>query len=373
MKQALYVVYHQPSKKELLTELLVPLALNLQSKEGVRHVHLERHWKHGPHVRLVLDTDHKDLIIEAQSLVRDHLQTAPSAQPLDADRYLKEAEKLGTLEVEPGPYLPLWPDNTVHIGEAPDRSALLGNAQTQTLRDRYMHSLLKPVHATLQQLKAQPRMKIPLVVQILTLNAALYPHGLFSGHLSYRSHLEEHLFHAGETVREGFAQRHAPHRDWFIEQVRDVQNGELSEVLQLWKDHFEQMWEEALPLARAGFLHDESSLFIRAVAEQVNPEAVSRWEFTDERAYSPFHTRLRQFNFLPERANVEEFSIYRTLTNFLYSSLTLLDVSPTERYFSNFVIGESIEALFNRRWQDHFDAWWAAHHSPLEMAPQEVK
>jgi len=365
---AVHAVYYQDRKAALLRECVVPLAIELSEHPAVQRVYVERHWLHGPHVRICVRAESSAIREEVERGVlprlRAWLEQHPSTTVIEPERYMALSHTLGTRELVRPPYEPLWKDNTVFIGEHSAREDLLGNAKVVDATEAFYGNALRPVLAFLQAVGDNDGARLSHGMHLLTMMAASYPRGgLFPGHLSLRSHLEDYLFEQDRQgrLRAAFAQRYERVRPAVLEALgklsADLSQGRYTggePLLQQWGAFFERSMAEALELARGRHIVEDPTPLMQAAAERVNAEAQKKWEFGDQRDYSEFHTVLRGFNFLEERVDVVEFSAYRWQLNLLYSVLTLLDISPLERWYINYVIAESIQVLFGRTWKEHF-------------------
>jgi hypothetical protein len=126
-------------------------------------------------------------------------------------------------------------------------------------------------------------------------------------------------------------------------------------VLRAWSDLIEQGWSDALPLADSGALTEEPGARHLQVAAGVNQQAVDRWTLSPDREWSPFHTSLRKLNTSKEWVQLLEFSSYRWIINTFYVLLPVIDVTPKERYFLQWLIVHAIEAIAGRTWKQHMD------------------
>ncbi|MVN86629.1 hypothetical protein GO986_07605 [Deinococcus sp. HMF7620] len=363
MNAALYLTHYQNDKRPLLRDLVLPLVLEIQARPGIERAYAERHWKFGPHVRLIVqgeDGAMQAALDAAKVQAEAYLAAHPSAAVLDEAAYLARSEKLGTLELEPGPYGPLRPDNSVVVGAAPDRQGVLGSPEAEDFRAQYFAALTPAVLRTLQADTGNTAERLIRLARIFVLYASTYPFGVYSGHISYRSHLEEFLFRqgGGEKLRAAFAQKYAPIRQEVLRAVDGVSSGGRDEVLSLWETQFRRMWPIGRQLADAGLLAADPTATMQRAAAGINPEAQARWAFGPDYQFSEFHQELRKFNISETWYHVEMFSTYRTLMNFMYSVLPLMDISPTERYFVNYMVSEAMQELHGQDWQGFFEQWW---------------
>ncbi|MFE4519885.1 lantibiotic dehydratase C-terminal domain-containing protein [Kitasatospora sp. NPDC056783] len=109
------VLYHyQPDKARALREAVLPLAGRLAAEGSA--VHVERHWKFGPHLRLRLrgpEARVAEAACRAAETLRQWADTHPSVADRSDEELLAEAAVAGRAELVAPPYGPLVPDNTV--------------------------------------------------------------------------------------------------------------------------------------------------------------------------------------------------------------------------------------------------------------------
>lgn len=368
MRFAVHTTYYTERKAELIRACLIPAARAIGDLPHVDNVFLQRHWKLGPHVRICVRTTDaaapdrcRDV---ARQLIEPFLREHPSTTPLDPIKYLELSLTLGNRELIPPPYEPLRPDNTVVVDEYDTREVLLGSQEALRFKEDFFAKALGPIEALLEATRTGEPVRFAYVLRCLAILAAMYPDGaLASGYLSLRSHVEDflHDYDKAGKLRAVFMDRYramAADLAAIIEQtVRDVQGQRYvgtDPMLRQWGSLFEYGWSQALPLAEAHVLTDQSVNHV-AEAQQFDEAIRQKWEGANDREWSPFHTALRKLNFLPQRVGVVPFSAYRTLVNFMYAIVPLLDVSPLERYCISFAIAEATEVHFGVTWRERFE------------------
>jgi hypothetical protein len=384
---AVHVVYHQNRKTELLRDCALPLAEEIAALPGVELCTVDRQWRFGPHVRICVRAAGRDVepavVARAVPRVEAWLQAHPSREVLDEAAYARLSERLGTVELVPPPYGPLRPDNTVFVAGYSPREELIGPPAAVEFYERLQARALGPIRRLHAAAAGSDTRRLDYVLRVMVLLAASYPSGVFSGQLSYRSHLEDFLFdhdRAG-TLRALLARKFAAQEPALVARVRALLD-ELVEltsvterripyelerlgqkvyrgpdpVLRAWSDLFEQAWTDALPLADAGALTEEPGRRQARVAAGVNAEALAKWTVTPDREWSPFHTSLRKLDNREEWVQLLEFSSYRWIVNTFYVLLPLLDVSPRDRYFLQWLVVHAVEAIAGRTWKQHLDA-----------------
>lgn len=180
---------------------MLPLAAAAAAHGTAAHV--ERHWLHGPHLRLRLQgTDPARVAVTAEAMagrVRAWLHAHPSQSDLTEAQLLERAAEAGRAELVAPPYGPVLPDNTVRI-EPVDRSSVRGllGADGTALREDLLRSGLDALRAGAGFLGRHgdtDRARLRLAVTALAAHACAHPGGLTGGHWSYVSHLEDFLLH----------------------------------------------------------------------------------------------------------------------------------------------------------------------------------
>ncbi len=387
MRFAVHIVYYANRKTPLLRDCLLPLAAEIAALPGVEALTVDRQWRFGPHVRLCVraaDPSVEAVVTDlALPRIRAYLAEFPSTETLDPEAYARLSERLGTVELVPPPYAPLWDDNSCFVAAYQPREDLLGPPAAVDFYERLQARALGPVRALLDASGGNDSRRLDYVLQLLVLLAATYPAGIFPGQLSYRSHLEDFLFESDKqgALRRIFTQRFAALQGSLVPRVEKLL-GELVDlasittrripyelerlgqkvyrgddpVLRAWSDLFEHAWTEALPLADSGALTEEPGARHRQVAEGLNAEATAKWTVTDDRQWSPFHTSLRKLSTTDEFVQLLEFSSYRWIVNTFYVLLPLLDVTPKDRYFLQWLVVHAIETLEGRTWEQHMNS-----------------
>lgn len=384
MRFAVHVVYYANRKRELLRRSLLPLATEIAELPGVERCFIDRQWRFGPHARLCVRaaTPGVEAAVTELALprIRAYLEAHPSRQLIDPAAYAQVSQRLGTVELVPPPYEPLWADNTVFVAPYGPREDLLGPAAAVDFYETLQARAIAPIRALLDACADDDTQRLDYVLQLLVMLAATWPSGVFAGHLSYRSHLEEFLFDADRSgaIRQLFAQRFAAMASDLVTRVRELLD-ELVEIssrsqdplpfahlrrhqkvyagddpiLGQWSELFAQGWSAALPLADSGALTEEPGLRHLEVATTLNEQAKAKWTFDEGRQWSPFHAAMRQLSDAEQYSQFVEFSCYRWLVNAFYALLPLLDVAPRDRYFLQYLGIHAIEAIFGKTWQQH--------------------
>ena len=400
-RPALLVSYYADQKAALIGRSLLPAAEQVAAQPGVEVAFLRRHWKCGPHVRLVTRGDPvacRAALDQAAADISGYLAEHPSTEQLDEQAYLATSERLGVAELELGPYAPLRPDNTVQAVTLDATDALLENSAVPG-REYLLHLARPALAATLSGPGAgtdpgggsdsgggtgEQGFRVPrsLVYRLLVMVAASYPGGIRRGFLSYISHVKEFLLWSDQdgTIERRFAAALARQRVTFLglteTVLADCVTGDPGPgsyrghdpLLRQWAGFLNQAWSVGLELATAELLNPYPDPKRRERAATFGDDIARRWAGRSDRPYSDFHQRHRQLNL--EALNLrDEFSAYRLICNVIYELLPLLDVAPIERYFLGYCLSEMAQQVIGDNWRDMIDRG-IAKQAAAGIAPQ---
>lgn len=351
------VVAHHDGR---MLELAAQVARELTTR-GTASTGIDRHWLRGPHLRIWTTSHELDQAQEAGSAAAvAHRSNAT----IDEEAYLRLSHELGTVELVVGPYGPLREDNSVtRDDEAFAATARLIGRDTVALK-RGVLSRFVPALAlsrTLGEIPSALRLLGPMTM----LAGRWQIGGVRSGYLTFRSHLEDHLnvHDPRGQLRERFEQaadRSEVARRYVAGLVDEITldeeglrrgdyHGEDS-ILCAWSRAFAEALDLATDAYDAGLItEDLGSGYINVAAADFTSQT-ARWTFDEHRSYSPFHHKLRTLNTLPKRVHTREFAAYRFVVNQFIRVAPLLDVSPTERYFSSLVFSKAVEEYFDTPW-----------------------
>ncbi|MEU8844505.1 lantibiotic dehydratase C-terminal domain-containing protein [Streptomyces roseus] len=354
------VVYHyEPVKTPLLREAVLPLAREAAA-DGLT-AHVERHWLHGPHLRLRLRGLPGPVAAAAERTAVELAARAashPSRAAVDGQRLLAQAEAAGRAELIPPPYGPLVPDNTVRV-EPVDRSSLtaLIGPDGVRLREDLLTLGLSALDAGATFLAERANTstaRVELVVAALAAHAAAHPEGLVGGHYSYVSHLEDFLVqedHDGR-IRAAFDRRWDAVGGRIAALVSRIASGGETGWEGAWADWSTDAWRIAEQRFEAGadFTGVRAEYVDRAAALG-DPATAERWDRGARTRYSDFHRLLHRSDPQGTMWSRPDYLVYRACTNGLYRLLTICDVRPVERYLAAHLLVRSVPELTGHRWQ----------------------
>jgi hypothetical protein len=371
MHTSFIVTYYDPRKQDLLLHALLPEAIALNRRPGVRAT-VHKHWKRGPHLRLHVNGEvDADTLRGVQRRLEAYLESSPSRFALDADEHLRTSEVLGVQELVPGPYAPLRADNTVERSDEPLPWLLIDNAEADAEYRQQMVRALEPLRDSLQEIQTQPARRWRLALEMLFLLAhgvaPGVPNGVFMGQLSFRSHLEEFL-HQNDPhgqLRTRFTSEYAQRRATvasILEHLEQHLDGALytgrDALLRGWSALFNDCRAQARALARSGHLPLDPAPKLAAAAGASFSEAVrDRWSIgSAQRSYSAFHQSIANNGVMPVVAEYArwDFPAHRFTVSLAYAIFQLMDFSPLERQFLCWSATHGIEDRHGLTWEDFF-------------------
>ncbi|RSS57935.1 lantibiotic dehydratase C-terminal domain-containing protein, partial [Streptomyces sp. WAC06614] len=358
--------YHQPVKGPLLRDALLPLADEITAAGLTAHV--ERHWLHGPHLRLRIQGppgragDVAAAADHGAATVRAWLRAHPSTGGPAPEDLLREAERAGRAELIAPPYGPIVEDNTVRVEPvdlAPLRS-LIGTDGT-ALRTRLLRSGLPALRAGSGFLAAHgdgAAARVEFAVTVLTLHACAHVEGLVGGHWSYVSHLEDFLLYEDPDgrLRTAFETRRARMSDTVAALMTRIVEGRTTPWEQEWARWSAQAWRTTEELLEAGGdLHGLPLEYRVRAAATGDAGAYVRWNQDIRTEYSEFHRLLRRADPQGSMWSRPDYLIYRACTNALYRLLMICDVQPMERYLAAHLVVGAVPDVTGCDWRAVMD------------------
>ncbi|MFI8276864.1 lantibiotic dehydratase C-terminal domain-containing protein [Streptomyces sp. NPDC085929] len=362
------VRHYEPVKAPLLREAVLPLARRAAA-DGLT-AHVERHWLHGPHLRLRLHGLPDAVAATAERTaagLRAHVAAHPSRAAADGERLLAQAAAAGRAELIPPPYGPLVPDNTVRV-EPVDLSpleALIGPDGVRLREDLLALGLpaLEAGTAFLGERADTSAARVELVVAALAAHAAAHPEGLVGGHYSYVSHLEDFLVQEDRDgrLRAAFDRRWDAAGGRISALVGRIAGGGAAGRERAWADWSAQAWRIAEQRFQAGAdLTGVRTEYQDRAAALGDPATVERWAREARTRYSEFHRQLHRSDPQGTMWSRPDYLVHRACTNGLYRLLTICDVRPVERYLAAHLVVRSVPELTGHRWQARLDEVIAA-------------
>jgi hypothetical protein len=347
--------YHDPVKAPLLRHAVLP-ALAAATRHGATG-HLERHWLHGPHIRIRLDGPREAANAAAQ-ILRGYLVKHRSTVDIEPAELLAQARKNALAELVLPPYEPLYPNNTVRI-EPTNTSrlhSLLGSDILIGLRTTGLRLGTDAVRESLQAVEDTSQERVQLAVTAMAVHASRYPPGLVNGYHSFLSHLEDFLLASDPDgqIRARFAAIWDRNSETVIKSVERVATGHPTDRLEAaW-----QAWTIGMRLA-AEQAYDAGDLtsapntrYGERAYEMGDLATIQRHNYGERTKFSDYHMQLWEVD-LQHPLVERPLTVYRFGTNVLYQLLAICDVTPMERYLAADLMTRATQEITGVKWADH--------------------
>lgn len=347
--------YYEPVKAPFIHRVVVPAA-QAATAAGVA-AHLERHWLHGPHVAVELRGSAQQLE-DAARLVRqillDGVRTQPSRHYLSESELLSNSVRNGRVELIPGPYEPIYPDNSIQTSSGDQRgiAELLGGQPALDARNGMLQDALEVISMTTGSILPTATARVRLTTSVMAAHALHYAPEPATGYVSFLSHLEDFYFRndANGELRRRFEKVWQSNSHAILDQVQRVisagvnpptaAQNQLDSVIAAWSSWSGRAVAHARSAYEAGHipLRPGREYAKRAVALG---DPASRWSAESE--LSEFHRSVvPRFDV---DAVADAFGPYRFVTNVLYQLLLMCDVTPTERYLAAHLVSRAMVRL----------------------------
>ncbi|MFS8097653.1 hypothetical protein LFM09_10990 [Lentzea alba] len=344
--------YHDPLKAALLHDGVLPALSTVTAAFPGTVGHVERHWLHGPHLRVSLSSSAPARLLA--TLLRSYLTTHPSTVELSADAQLAHARSAAVAELLLPPFTPLYPNNSVRIEptSSPRLPAFLTPAQVE-LRAVGLRLGVPALRASLSS------SGVVLALTAMAVHASRFPPGLEYGYHSFLSHVEDFLLASDPSgeVRTSLDAVWAKNSDAACALASRVASGHPTDSLEAaW-----QTWTIAMRLAAeerydAGLLDSGLNPRYGERAYEIgDPAAIQRYNYAERPRFSDYHTALWTVD-VEQPAVRRPLTVYRFGTNVLYQLLAILDITPMERYAAAHLLAQAAQEVMGVRWSDQFAA-----------------
>lgn len=342
-RHSVHVHHHGPDTDRLLVEAVRPLVVDLD-RLGCQPWFV-RHWRRGPHLRLTVRADEaalRDVVLPA---VRAHLDPALAARPVtpvEVDAVLPLHRRLAELELDDGPLVPWYPDNSWHLAPYDERLAVHGTAEASALTASFLHETNADAFTLVDEALARgDGGRRAAVFDIMVLLAdRLAVGGLPFGYLSYRSHADAYLAQVpdGDRRRRAWDDYHRTHATALADRI-DALLGPAGDAHPAggFVAAVARYQERGCDLRRRGLL-------------PLGDDAGTGPDRTAEMArLSPFHRALvgNDAWWNGVRTSVE-FAGYRLALNLTYLQFTRAGLVPEHRYLLCHLVARTVEERTGR-------------------------
>ncbi|SER15472.1 Lantibiotic biosynthesis dehydratase C-term [Lentzea xinjiangensis] len=346
--------YHDPIKAPLLRDGVLPALAAVSSSFPDVAGHVERHWLHGPHLRVRLfgpSSDTAALLLA--TLLRSYLAAKPSTVELSAADQLAHARTAAVAELLLPPFTPLHPNNSVRVEPTSlHRLRELLPSEQISLRFEGLRLGVPVLRSSL----AVPRATLALTA--MAVHASRYPGGLRYGYHTFLSHVEDFLLadDPSGAVRARLDALWTAHAAEACALVSRVATGHPTTPLEAaW-----QTWTIALRLAAeprydAGLLDEANPRHAERAHEIGDPGAIRRYDYGHRSEFGDYHTALWNAD-LSHPETRRNMTVYRLGTNVLYQLLAICDVTPLERYAAAHLLARAAQQVCGTTWAEQFAA-----------------
>ncbi len=340
-RRRLRVAYHDPDPAPLLRAGVRPLLVELA--DAGLPAFWTRHWRRGPHLRIVVDADDAAWDRVVRPAAERHLLPALAAHPsttvLDPEQLRDSYRQLAERERELGPLEPQQPDNTVEEEPHDPRLHVLGTPDAVNLFEGFQQ---RTSDAALTMAVGEGPSLSTHAVDLMLIMAQEVGGYLERGFVSYRSHAEAHIMGCADPVgvRRMFDERSARLREPLVQRVRAHAEGaasQLDETTLSVARELVRSADGAAPLLADGRLDLDGPVAAGGGAEGGGA--------TDEqREHSPFHRTLRDSRDFEQTLRAAPWFLrYRVALNLLYLHLARIGVRPVDRFLYCHVVADAVE------------------------------
>ncbi|PSL47137.1 lantibiotic biosynthesis dehydratase-like protein [Saccharothrix carnea] len=339
--------YYDPVKIPLLRDAVLPALA--EARAAGAEGHLERHWLHGPHVRVRMDGP-DDVVQAVADRLRAHLAQRPSTVDITATELLARSRRNGVTELVRPPYEPIHPDNTVVV-EPTDTTSVRELHGSDVLVDLRTRTLRLGV-AAVREAVATDRTsagRVELALTAMAAHASRYPGGLVTGYHSFLSHLEDFLTvnDPDGVLRARFEELWRRNADKAVATVRAVHDGALDTEWTTWTVRSRELIEEVYDRGELPTVYNQSH---GEVALELGDEkAIRRWHRDHRTDFSEYHRAVQRVD-LDHPLFQRPVTVYRFGTNMLYQLLVVCDVTPVERYLAAKLLAEAAQRITGVTW-----------------------
>lgn len=356
----LRVTHYAPDKDGLLLDALEPVMQVLRRSGQVHHHVTQRHWLHGPHLRV-----HLSCLPACQPLVqhtlaatlRTFLEAHPSRLALTADEYLKRYAAVGDVEITGEPLLPLLKDNTWSVEPLLFRGDMYGCEHAAVTALQFLEEAQPTFLALMQRTRGQPAARTAELVKVMFVFSAAFAsshsarrQATGAAAYSFRSHAEAYFFGlgaAGEPLRQDFMRRWDCHQEGLTQGLEQILEGNVPPELQAWHDLIQRFNARLQDSLNRQTLHLITADDMRARARLAGhpdgdaPPQRSPWHEGFDDPSSRVYQRMQQ----------SDVQARRFLVNLMYDRFVLTGVRAIDRLFLCFLVAETVErAVYGAPW-----------------------
>jgi hypothetical protein len=364
---AIRIAYFDEDRRSLILGPLQEAMVQVRRQFGVERMMVIPHWKHGPHIDLVVHCPEIELHERILPVVRAELEpwlaAHPSTVSLDPLAYEALSQKIAMTELEPGPYLPLLDNNRITLAPYEPSRALKLPALARS-KERFLCSSLDLTLRLLDAKRSDSDAFLLTLVAMMAMAAQTYEAGGFArGYVSYRSHAEYYFasYDRNHTLRGRFDlldARLGKQVDQVLHAVLEDQIGELplspalQAVLNDWKSCINRTAIDNRRIVDENYEALRNDTTFERLAEAVSNQTPMEFQLAMRNREMSGIGKAFQSDEGLRVMNSAQFMSYRSNVNFFYLLLPILGVSPTQKFCLCHLLANGAERVLHISWRE---------------------
>lgn len=368
MWHSVRITYFEKELKSLLLGPVREFIQLLHQKHPGTSCFIQPHWKYGPHVCIQIECDQatfSDSIYPTlQGIVEPWLAQHPSTTKLDPKQYELLSKNIAITELEPGPYLPLWENNSVSVVPFVRKKALKVEALSIT-KEHFLSDTLTLSLDLLHFKQIDSEEVFILLIAMMAIAANTFEgNGMQRGFASYRSHAE-YFFSTHDKegqLRSSFDQLYSKHQTRLSTILMAINNQTLDAIecpdllqqcLQNWQKIVDDTYRQnkLAVIANLDYLQREN--VFDELAEDVIPNVHSDYQKQLETHQPSDISQVLTQSDTQAFLRSPEFMAYRNTINYFYLLLPIIGIPPVQKFALCHCTARSIEETFSVNWQDY--------------------
>lgn len=348
------VFYFDPDKDSLLLDGIVPAVKALQQSDIISSYYCQRHWLHGPHLRVNVHFTSPSAQVSGGALlktdVQRYLSAYPSTTELHEDQYLKRYTAIAAMEIVDEPLMPLSSNNSCQWGDHQMRTVMYGTAPGAKLCRLFLTDAQPLINQLLERSRSQPNKKLFSMARLMMAFAASFDN-ITEAALSFRSHAEGYFYSVpnSEVLRQRFDAAYQTHASGLQSVLEGILTGnEKDTPVKEWAEllkHYQTVMFKAIQDGILRLPTRDEFAALKARLPQTTKSALKL-----EPRISPYHISVLDPNSeLSRKLRQPETQVRALLVNLMYSKLTLVGIRPLERMFLCDLVGRAFEDKFGIR------------------------
>jgi hypothetical protein len=353
--KSLRIFYFDPDKDGLLLDGVLPVIERLTREGAVEAWFCQRHWLHGPHLRVNLKPASLEEEPKARTALEqaalEHLERHPSTASLSSEEYLRRYGPIAALELQEEHPLPLAPNNSIHWQDLAMTAFKFGGERGMQIAIRVLAETQSVINEVIRRTRGRMSERLFLLSRLMFAYCASYEEPALAA-VSFLSHAEAYLHGLpnGQKLRERFEASFASQAPALLDALREVaEEGTEDPLLVEWMSAIQRGYAEALVAARDGDLipprlDDYVAYEATHLPEGIRP--ASQGLLFEQ---SPLHRSMTQEGSpLANLMKTPEFKGRALMVNLMYDKFQLAGVRPLERLYLCSIVTQTIQRRYGQ-------------------------